>query len=158
MISKYCVGFIILSNLLNISCSAEVFGPVYRAGNGQMPDELVRNFGDNRRTLEKNYNKKIPAEKVKYISDISEMINIFPNFRNPDIDDEIRELKIALQYYIYSTIEGNINQKISSYKDYAKSYNQLQVLKRHLRDDDIELIDQYLIRIKANINSLEYLK
>jgi len=155
MISKHYIGFVIISNLLNISCSAETLNPVYRADNDQMQNSLA---GEHK-SLERNYNKKIPAEKVKYISDISEIISFFPNFHSHDIDTEIRELRVALQYYIYSTIDGDNNRKKNSYKDYAKSYNQLQKLKEQLdRDEDVELINQYLIRIKTSVNSLEYLK
>jgi len=160
MDSKHCyISFIILSNLLSVSCSVETLSPVKRADSSQTPNAIIRNFGDNHYQGEREYNGKIPTEKVKYIYDISEMISVFPNFHSPDIDTEIRELKIALQYYIYSTIEGDGNRKRESYKSYAKSYNQLQRLKNHLEhDEDVELINQYLIRIRTSVNSLEYLK
>jgi len=158
MVNKCYVGFIVLFNLLNISCSAEVTSPIYHSENGRTPSQLVRDFGDNHYTLERNYNRRIPTEKIKYISDISEMISISTNFHNPDIDSEMKDLKVALQYYIYSIIDGDINKKINSYKEYARSYNQLQILKEHLSDDDIEIMDQYLIRIRVNVNSLEYLE
>lgn len=155
--AKKNIGLFILIGLLSVSCSVETLNYVSRSNKDQMPSSLVSNF-DNHYVESKAASTEISIEKVKYVSDLSNLITVFPKFKNSAVNAEVKKLKAAVQSYIYGTTEGNSKQKRSAYRDYATSYKTLQTLKKYMNRDDIELIDRYLTRIKANINSLEYLK
>ncbi|XJR87066.1 hypothetical protein ACH34I_06900 [Elizabethkingia anophelis] len=155
--AKKNIGLFILIGLLSVSCSVETLNYVSRSNKDQMPSSLVSNF-DNHYVESKAASTEISIEKVKYVSDLSNLITVFPKFKNSAVNAEVKKLKAAVQSYIYGTTEGNSKQKRFAYRDYATSYKTLQTLKKYMNRDDIELIDRYLTRIKANINSLEYLK
>ena len=155
--AKKNIGLFILIGLLSVSCSVETLNYVSRSNKDQMPSSLVSNF-DNHYVESKAASTEISIEKVKYVSDLSNLITVFPKFKNSAVNAEVKKLKADVQSYIYGTTEGNSKQKRLAYRDYATSYKTLQTLKKYMNRDDIELIDRYLTRIKANINSLEYLK
>ncbi|WP_407484039.1 hypothetical protein [Elizabethkingia meningoseptica] len=155
--AKKNIGLFILIGMLSVSCSVETLNYVSRSDKGQMPSSLVSNF-DNHYVEDKAISTEISVEKVKYVSDLSNLITVFPKFKNSAVNAEIKKLKAAVQSYIYATTEANFKQKRLAYREYAQSYKTLQTLKKYMNRDDVELIDRYLTRIKANINSLEYLK
>jgi hypothetical protein len=75
-----------------------------------MPSSLVSNF-DNHYVESKAASTEISIEKVKYVSDLSNLITVFPKFKNSAVNAEVKKLKAAVQSYIYGTTEGNSKQK-----------------------------------------------
>ncbi|NAW51516.1 hypothetical protein GNY06_09035 [Elizabethkingia argentiflava] len=155
--AKTNIVFFIMISFLSISCSVETLNYISRIDNkSQMPSSVV-SIIDNQYINDKIVSTQISIEKVKYMSDLSNLITVFPKFTNAAVDAEIKKLKTAVQSYIYATTEGKAKQKKSAYKAYAQSFKTLQSLKKYMNSDDMELMSRYLTRIKANINSLEYL-
>ncbi|QCX53601.1 hypothetical protein [Elizabethkingia sp. JS20170427COW] len=146
--------FLLLTSLLSVSCSVETLSYNSRVERSQNPMNLI---SSNKLANETINTMEINVEQIKYISDLTNLINVFPKFHHSVVNDEVKNLKVALQAYIYSITEKNTKQKRKSYQDYVKSYRTLQKIKKYMNQDEKELLDRYLTRIKANVNSLEYI-
>ncbi len=77
---KKNIGLFILIGLLSVSCSVETLNYVSRSNKDQMPSSLVSNF-DNHYVESKAASTEISIEKVKYVSDLSNLITVFPKFK-----------------------------------------------------------------------------
>lgn len=54
-----------------------------------MPSSLVSNF-DNHYVESKAASTEISVEKVKYVSDLSNLITVFPKFKNSAVNAEVK--------------------------------------------------------------------
>ena len=79
----------ILIGLLSVSCSVETLNYVSRSNKDQMPSSLVSNF-DNHYVESKAASTEISVEKVKYVSDLSNLITVFPKFKNSAVNAEVK--------------------------------------------------------------------
>lgn len=83
------IGLFILIGLLSVSCSVETLNYVSRSNKDQMPSSLVSNF-DNHYVESKAASTEISIEKVKYVSDLSNLITVFPKFKNSAVNAEVK--------------------------------------------------------------------
>ncbi|KMQ68075.1 hypothetical protein ACM39_09450 [Chryseobacterium sp. FH2] len=88
-------------------------------------------------------------------SEISNLISTFPRFKNIDVNEQVTELKYSLQNYLYAIDAGNISGKDRAIKSFEKSYKKIQKIRQHLSQDDDEVLNRYLVRLKTNINVIE---
>lgn len=92
-------------------------------------------------------------------SEISNLIATFPQFKNTALNNEITKLKYSLQNYLYAIDAGNVNGKNKAIKDFEKSYKKVQKLRPNLTNDDDEILNRYLVRLKTNVSAIEdYIK
>ncbi|WP_100076559.1 hypothetical protein [Chryseobacterium camelliae] len=88
-------------------------------------------------------------------SEISNMISTFPTFKNTALDNEITALKYSLQNYLFAIDADNISGKKKAVKNFEKSYKKVQRLRNTLNEDDNEVLNRYLVRLKTNISVIE---
>lgn len=92
-------------------------------------------------------------------SEISNLISTFPQFKNTALNSEITALKYSLQNYLYAIDADNMNGKNKAIKDFEKSYKKIQKLRTDLSQDDNEILNRYLVRLKTNVSAIEdYIK
>jgi hypothetical protein len=88
-------------------------------------------------------------------SEISNLIATFPQFKNTALNTEITTLKYSLQNYLYAIDANNKSGKNKAIKDFEKSYKKIQKLRESLNNDDNEVLNRYLVRLKTNISVIE---
>jgi hypothetical protein len=88
-------------------------------------------------------------------SEISNLISTFPTFKNADLNNEITSLKYSLQNYLYAIDANNLSGKNRAIKSFEKSYKKIQKLRQQLGNDDDEVLNRYLVRLKTNITVIE---
>lgn len=92
-------------------------------------------------------------------SEISNLIATFPQFKNTALNSEITALKYSLQNYLYAIDADNMNGKNKAIKDFEKSYKKIQKLRADLDQDNNEILNRYLVRLKTNVSAIEdYIK
>lgn len=109
---------------------------------------------DSDRDLKKSIDINI-KENVN-ASEISNLISTFPKFKNNDLNNEVTNLKYSLQNYLYAIDASNVPGKDKAIKNFEKSYKKIQKLRQYLNKDDDEVLNRYLVRLKTNINVIEY--
>mgnify|MGYP003604446182 CR=1 FL=1 len=126
--------------LLILSCSVEKINlsPIAELSNSSEKDSY-----SNRKNL------------IVYSSEISNLITSFPKFRNDAVNLEVTNLKYHLKDYIGAMDAYNINGLNNAQRNFEKSYKKLQKLRKYLNDDEDQVLNRYLVRIKTNITFLE---
>lgn len=116
-----------------------------------------KNFSDGSSpsSLEDSYNYAI--RENANVAEITNLISTFPKFRNEGINKEVIKLKSYLQSYIFALESYNLTSKERSLELFEKSYKRIQNLKKYLNNDEAEVLNRYLVRIKTNITVLESL-
>lgn len=135
--SNFCYTLILL---LAVSCSAEKINlsPI-----GAMSSSSeIQSYGD-RKNL------------IVYSSEISNLITSFPKFKNDAVNDEVGKLKYHLKDYIGAMEAYNMNGLNTAQRNFEKSYKRLQKLRKYLNQDDDQVLNRYLVRIKTNMTFLE---
>lgn len=100
----------------------------------------------------------ISAEKIKYTSDLTNVISYLPTYKNLEINRQNSLLKFYITDYIYAIQERNLKGKSNAYDNFQKCYKKLQKLKQTLDIEDQEYINRYLVKIKTNMTMLESLE
>lgn len=114
-------------------------------------------FNLNRESAETD-NSRISGNTVAknvYASEITNLISSFPKFRNDAVNKEIIQLKISLQDYLYAIESYNLNAKSKAFRNFEKSYKNIQALRRYLSPDENMVVNRYLVRLKTNLSALE---
>ncbi len=126
--------------LLILSCSVEKINlsPIAELSNSSEKDSY-----SNRKNL------------IVYSSEISNLITSFPKFRNDAVNLEVTNLKYHLKDYIGAMDAYNINGLNNAQRNFEKSYKKLQKLRKYLNEDEDQVLNRYLVRIKTNITFLE---
>ena len=126
--------------LLILSCSVEkiILSPIAELSNSSEKDSY-----SNRKNL------------IVYSSEISNLITSFPKFRNDAVNLEVTNLKYHLKDYIGAMDAYNINGLNNAQRNFEKSYKKLQKLRKYLNEDEDQVLNRYLVRIKTNITFLE---
>ena len=97
----------------------------------------------------------LSPEATVYASSISNLISTFPKFHNDSIDREIGHLKIALNNYLTYARKYDITNKQIALAKVEQTYKKIQKLRKFLGQEDNEVLNRYLVRIKTNVNLLE---
>ena len=91
---------------------------------------------------------------IVYSSEITNLITSFPKFKNDAVNAEVVNLKFYLKDYIGAMEAYNINGLNNSQRNFERSYKKLQKLRRFLNQDDDQVLNRYLVRIKTNMTFL----
>lgn len=96
---------------------------------------------------------------VYYSAQLTNEIENLPNTKNENINQEIQHLKQIIKYYIQnSQREHSLEMKKNTLGEIEKSYHRLQEEKNSLNEDEQELLNIYLVKIKGFIGKLENLQ
>jgi len=136
-----------------ISCSVETLSS---AGvfEKQQPSKLI---ASNSYLANSANNLDVSVQQSKYMASLTNVLNEIPLFKNKGVNKEVSRLKNTVKSYVYALKDNDSKQIENTYQDYIEVFKNLQNLKKDLNSDEEQLLDVYLTRIKANINSLEYL-
>ncbi len=128
------------------SCASEKYGnsPITAAISSyeSNPVSLQQIYGD---TMKDNLNA----------SEITNLISTFPKFGNDAVNKEVAVLKLALQNYLYAYEAFNLSGKQRAMKEFEKSYKKIQKLRKYMNQDEDNVLNRYLVRIKTNMAVLE---
>lgn len=95
---------------------------------------------------------------IKYSSDITNTLNSCSAFSNKKVNDEFLVLKFNIYEYIHSVREYNKVGEEKAFYGYEKSYKRLQKLKHKLSDEELQILDRTLIKIKTDITLIKSIK
>ena len=90
-----------------------------------------------------------------HASDISGLIASFPKIKNDGINYEVGQMKTSLQNYLYAIEAGNKKGRQRSIKNFEGSYKYIQKNKKYLSNEDSEVVNRYLTRLKTNVSIIE---
>ena len=92
---------------------------------------------------------------IVYSSEITNLLTSFPKFRNDSVNAEITKLKYHIKDYIGAMEAYNVNGLNIAQRNFEKSYKKLQNLRKFLNEDEDQILNRYLVRIKTNMTFLE---
>ena len=136
---KLNFGYLLIL-LLALSCSAEKIN-LSPVGEMSFQSEMY-NYGDRK-------------ELIVYSSEITNLVSSFPKFRNDAVNAEVTNLKYHLKDYIGAMDAYNINGLNNAQRNFEKSYKKLQKLRKFLNQDEDQVLNRYLVRIKTNMTFLD---
>lgn len=143
--AKFNIGFSFII-VLAVSCSIE------KVNLSPVTESFLTGQGQSK-TIQTGYSTK--KNLIIYSSEISNLIATFPKFKNEAVNKEVANLKYHLKEYIGAMEAYNINGLDRSYRKYEQSYKKIQSLRKHLKPDEDQVLNRYLVRIKTNITLLE---
>lgn len=92
---------------------------------------------------------------INYTSELSNLLSEFPIFSSKNLNSEIYKLKLCITDYIYAIKQKDLVGKNDSYELYKKSFIKIQKLKNNLPDEEIELLNRFMTKLKTNITLIE---
>ena len=135
------IGFLLLIFSLGLSsCSTETGFYAENTFSSDLPLATERN---------------VSPERITYSSTISNLVSTFPKFKNVAVNNQVRELKQNLTNYLYAIQTSNAKEKKKSLKSFEDNYKSIQKLRKHLKTDDDQVLNRYLVKIKTNVSLLE---
>lgn len=139
-----------LITILAVSCSAEKvsLSPVYST--------LVNNSGTITEFRTKELDEK--SDIYLHISEMTNILNAFPASTNKDIEKELSSLKFNLKEYVYATEAYNVVGRERALKNIEKSYKKIQQIRNKSTQQEDEVVNASLVRIKSHISKLELLQ
>lgn len=98
----------------------------------------------------------LSSKSIVYASSISNLVSTFPKFvNNNEINEEDENLKVALSGYLFGIRNFDKEQQEKSMNDIEKYYKKIQKLRNSLTEDEDNVLNQYLVKIKTNLNFLK---
>lgn len=97
----------------------------------------------------------LSPESIVYASTISNLVSTFPKFRNDAVNREVSGLKKSLTNYLLAVRNFNQSDKIKSLELFEKYYKNIQKLRKFITNDDNEVLNRYMVKIKTNVSLLE---
>ncbi len=133
--------------LIFFSCNIETLSLTSAMDDDQQPASILSDikFAEN-------------IEQTKYTSELTNLVRVFPRFRNVNLNRDVSKLKLAIENYVYAVKAKNKNARGKTYKEYIRSYKNIQRQAKYLNPDEKELLNRYMVRIKTNMNMLEALQ
>lgn len=95
------------------------------------------------------------SDLIFYSSELTNQVSNFPRFKNSAVNDEVRNLKIYIKEYVYALQDYNLVAKNKALEKVERSYKNIQKLRKYLNQDEDNVINRYLVRIKSNITKIE---
>lgn len=136
--------------ILMISCSAEKvnLSPFYES------------FAAAEFTPIQNYPEKFSDQSSQnfFASELVNQTSTFPHFKNSALEQEVGKLKYQVKQYVYALQETNDKGRSDALGQVEDSYKKIQKLRRFLNEDEDQIINRYLVRIKSNIGNIEALQ
>jgi hypothetical protein len=92
---------------------------------------------------------------INYTSELSNLLSEFPIFSNKIMNSEIYKLKLYITDYLYAIKQKDVISKNDAYELYKKSFVNIQKLKDKLPEDELELLNRFMAKVKTNITLIE---
>ncbi len=92
---------------------------------------------------------------INYTSELSNLLSEFPIFSNKTMNAEIYKLKLHITDYLYAIKQKDFVSKNDAYKLYEKTYVNIQKTKDVLPEDEKELLDRFMAKVKSNVTLIE---
>lgn len=92
---------------------------------------------------------------VTYTSELSNLLSEFPIFSSRSMNSEIYKLKLHITDYLYAVKQKDLISKNEAYALYKKTFINIQKLKSSLPQDELELLNRFMAKVKTNITLIE---
>lgn len=92
---------------------------------------------------------------INYTSELSNLLAEFPVFSSKNLNSEIYRLRLCITDYIFAIKQRDVIGKNDAYELYKKTYINIQKLKTKLPDDELELLNRFMAKVKTNITLIE---
>ena len=92
---------------------------------------------------------------INYASELSNLLSEFPIFSNKTMNSEIYKLKLYITDYLYAIKQKDVISKNDAYELYKKTFVNIQKLKDKLPEDEQELLNRFMAKVKTNITLIE---
>jgi len=92
---------------------------------------------------------------INYTSELSNLLSEFPIFSNKIMNSEIYKLKLYITDYLYAIKQKDVISKNDAYELYKKTFVNIQKLKDKLPEDELELLNRFMAKVKTNITLIE---
>mgnify|MGYP003604558941 FL=1 len=92
---------------------------------------------------------------INYTSELSNLLSEFPIFSNKSMNAEIYKLKLYITDYLYAIKQKDVISKNDAYELYKKTFVNIQKLKDKLPEDELELLNRFMAKVKTNITLIE---
>ena len=92
---------------------------------------------------------------INYTSELSNFLSEFPIFSNKIMNSEIYKLKLYITDYLYAIKQKDVISKNDAYELYKKTFVNIQKLKDKLPEDELELLNRFMAKVKTNITLIE---
>ena len=92
---------------------------------------------------------------INYTSELSNLLSEFPIFSNKTMNSEIYKLKLYITDYLYAIKQKDVISKNDAYELYKKTFVNIQKLKDKLPEDELELLNRFMAKVKTNITLIE---
>lgn len=102
-----------------------------------------------------SYSYSDRIDDIGYASEITNLNSSLPKFSNKKVNTELGIFKYILKEYIGGLEAHNKLGMKRAYHDYEVSYKKLQILKSKLNQDEADVLNRYLVRIKTNMGNLQ---
>ena len=139
---KLTLSYIVIFFLI-VSCSAEKINlsPVAGLSSGSKVNQST-------------YSLKERKNLIVYASEITNLMASFPKFSSEAVNKELVQLNYHLKDYIGAIEAYNMNGLAIAERNFERSYKKLQKLRKFLNQDEDEVLNRYLVRIKTNLSIL----
>lgn len=141
---KKWIGLLLVS-LLWTSCSVEKLNL----------SPLSNSFSSYNSTTSFTDRTTTSVNTVTYTSELSNLLSEFPIFSSRSMNSEIYKLKLHITDYLYAVKQKDLISKNEAYVLYKKTFINIQKLKSSLPQDELELLNRFMAKVKTNITLIE---
>lgn len=92
---------------------------------------------------------------INYTSELSNLLSEFPIFSNKTMNAEIYKLKLHITDYLYAIKQKDFVSKNDAYELYKKTFVNIQKTKDVLPEDEKELLNRFMAKVKTNVTLIE---
>lgn len=92
---------------------------------------------------------------INYTSELSNLLSEFPIFSNKTMNAEIYKLKLHITDYLYAIKQKDFISKNDAYELYKKSFVEIQKKKEVLPEDEKELLNRFMAKVKTSVSLIE---
>ncbi len=95
--------------------------------------------------------------KIDYYEELNEAMLSLHIYTQQQMNDQITALKADIELYIASKRAGRSDKTKYYYLQYQRDYKEVQKLKAYQNDENVQMLEVALVRIKNNMEALEQL-
>ncbi|GGP05703.1 hypothetical protein GCM10010992_22840 [Cloacibacterium rupense] len=92
---------------------------------------------------------------INYTSELSNLLSEFPIFSNKTMNAEIYKLKLHITDYLYAIKQKDFISKNDAYELYKKTFVNIQKTKDVLPEDEKELLNRFMAKVKTSVSLIE---
>ena len=138
------IGLLLVS-LLWTSCSVEKLNL----------SPLANSFSNTNSVYSASSKTSESINTINYASELSNLLSEFPIFSSRSMNSEIYKLKLHITDYVYAVKQKDLISKNEAYALYKKTFINIQKLKSSLPQDELELLNRFMAKVKTNITLIE---